>query len=84
MVNNLKTVNAMTNTGDAHSRRNAAAAESRWKVQTDASLFPNYSSELVEGTCLQGISSLHPAIHFVVNFLSEREEPSLNEGTNSL
>ncbi|MNG28383.1 hypothetical protein D3C84_1136340 [compost metagenome] len=76
MVNNLITVNAMTNMGEAHSRRNAAAAESRWKVQTDASIIPNYSSELVEGTCLQGISSLHPANHFVVNFLSEREVSS--------
>lgn len=38
MVNNLISVKAMTNMGEAQSRRNAAAAESRWKVQTDASI----------------------------------------------
>jgi hypothetical protein len=41
----------MTNMGYAQSRRNAAAAESRCRVQTDASMAPNYSSELVKGTC---------------------------------
>lgn len=59
----LIAIKAMTNWGYALSRSNAAAAESRWKVQTDASMAPNYRSELVEGTCsLEGISSLYPAI----------------------
>ncbi len=47
----LIAIKAMTNWGYALSRRNAAVAESRWKVQTDASMAPNYRSELVEGTC---------------------------------
>ncbi|WP_222708472.1 hypothetical protein [Paenibacillus sp. N3.4] len=45
MIINLNTIKAMTDMGVALSRRNASAAESRCKVQTDASIHPNYSSE---------------------------------------